>query len=300
MVRASVPPGGVDHVDALLHSVTPPLSRGTAKAAYADELRAQMAAQQESKRREKDEYHSRPPGLTRHSPAAHEAHSKTQYQRFTDDLFSPASRHSPQISARPQPPSPPAQRRAYAPPPQPAAQYSEYSPQHGGAPAPAPHQQYEQQRSYYVPPPAPHSGDYQGSYQTGGYQAALSPEPLQPSVPQYVAYQQPQQVNTYQGMHGPSQDLYSTRAYEQHAPPAYAPSAPAREQGYGAGAYQDAQAPPQAQVERSGRMAQRDGGNEGTAGLLNYLTAKPSADEAAQRKATYRCAACAIAPCATV
>ena len=53
-------PGGIDHVSALLHARTPP-SKQDLKAAYAAELRAQMAAQQATKRREEDEYHSRSP-----------------------------------------------------------------------------------------------------------------------------------------------------------------------------------------------------------------------------------------------
>lgn len=53
-------PGGVDHVSALLHARTPP-SKQDQKAAYAAELRAQMAAQQAHKRRADDEYHSRSP-----------------------------------------------------------------------------------------------------------------------------------------------------------------------------------------------------------------------------------------------
>ena len=56
MVRSSMPPGGVDHVSSLLHSVTPPVTQAYTKEAYARELLEQMASQTAAKRQASAEY----------------------------------------------------------------------------------------------------------------------------------------------------------------------------------------------------------------------------------------------------
>jgi hypothetical protein len=102
MAPLGMSPGGIDHVTALMQSLTPPSSRGAKNRAYAEDLKAQMAEQLESRRRAKDEYHSRP-ARSRSSGRAHDHYSKQSVRPV-----SPPAQRSPPIPAQRRAPSPPA------------------------------------------------------------------------------------------------------------------------------------------------------------------------------------------------
>ena len=211
MARGGRPPGGVDHVDALLHSITPPPSREEAKAAYAAYLRNQMTAQTATRRRESDDYHSRPPQHTsyrnRHSPTAlhrqEPARAAPPFAAPAQLNFSPQPamyggppQHDPQPLAPAYAPAPnyaPNMMPTYyaspgatyaPPPPQQHQQFSPHAWPHQPQAGPPPHWQASAEAAYGQPshqvdalPAVPHGSGGRGGEDTSGLLSFMSARP---------------------------------------------------------------------------------------------------------------------------
>jgi len=227
------PPGGHDHVSALLHNSTPqtsrPVSKNALKQTYAEELRAQMAQQNQAKKEAEDLYHSRPI-----APRPHANHNRV----FNESPSPQADAMS--FAVEPQegrPPSPAGLQHA-------TGSYDPYGlPQyghHGHTTAPpVPHSSTygpppqapvpPQFASYYSPPHAPPRYDYyqsqgqlppQAPAMYGNITAHLPPlQPVQSVFPAAAASMYPQQTQHLERPPSPiSPDAlqFNRPAFQQH------------------------------------------------------------------------------------
>ena len=292
MRNSGVPPGGVDHVTALLHNATPPSSRQARNAAYAEDLRQQMASQKETKRLELEDYHSRPsvgPKPYVRAGASYDISpaAKLDYGGNYGGYDSAETRDSPQIAAA---------QYQFAQPSTWGAQQAASSPPHD---SPGYGQQWQQQQSHQYGKPAAQGEQHDPSSR---YQAHPHASPER--------YQHTQVQSGYQPQHGDHTSSYSPYdPYATNPSPSHYQHASAHSQSHPQqsaapnyagthaqrGPSQYGQQHRQQEPDRWGRPRARQDGhgpNDGdTSGLLTYLTHAPTMTDDARKKATYRCAA---------
>eukprot|EP00892_Ulva_mutabilis_P009277 jgi/Ulvmu1/6721/UM030_0054.1 len=276
------PPGGHDHVSALIHNSTPqtsrPVSKNALKQTYAEELRAQIAQQNQARKEEADLYHSRPVAQRNHGnqvrinePSSPQADTMSYGLRPKEHLPqspSAAETYDPHgMSAYGHHP-----HAAALPPPHPSS-YALHQP----APAPAHYS------SYYSPPQAPPRYEY---YQP---HAQLPPHPpgMYSSIPQYLPPSQPGQ-----SMFPPAAaTMYAQQAHHQHQARPASPTSP------DAMPFGKATAPPH-RYDHAAPDQQENRPHPQNNGIMGFLRSDSKlSNRKEEQKAAYRCCTHAVFLC---